>query len=65
MSKNKYLDLIKQQRKEKVRKKFEGTFIDYLDLLEENPEVCDLAHRRLYKSIMDKGSRKVEDSDPR
>jgi len=65
MSKNKFLDLIEKQRKEKKREKFKGTFMEYLDLIENNPDSTDLAHRRLYKSIVEKGTRKIEESDPR
>lgn len=65
MSKNKFLDLIKQQRKEKKREKFSGTFMEYLDLIEDNPDAADLAHRRLYKSIVEKGTKNIEESDSR
>lgn len=65
MSKNKFLDLIEKQRQEKKKEKFKGTFMDYLDLIEENPDAADLAHRRLYKSIVEKGTSKIEESDSR
>ena len=52
MSKNKFLDLIKEQRSKKTKEKFKGSFLDYLSLIEDNPEACDLSHRRLYKSII-------------
>tara|TARA_B100000035_G_scaffold314542_1_gene331172 strand:- start:3701 stop:5632 length:1932 start_codon:yes stop_codon:yes gene_type:complete len=65
MSKSKFLDLIKEQRNQKTKEKFKGSFLDYLSLIEESPEVCDLSHRRLYKSIIEKGSERIEESDPR
>ena len=45
--KSKFLDLIKQQRDKKSKKKFEGTFLEYLELVQENPGAVKLAHRRL------------------
>lgn len=62
---NKFLDLIKEQRKDKKAAKFSGTFVEYLELIESNPETCDLAHKRLYKSIMEYGCNKVEEGNPR
>ena len=65
MSKNKFLDLIKEQRNQKTKEKFKGSFLEYLSLIEDNPEFCDLSHRRLYKSIVEQGSNRIEESDPR
>jgi serine protein kinase len=65
MSNNKFLDLIEKQRKEKKREKFKGTFMEYLDLVEKEPNVADLAHRRLYKSISEVGTKKVDEGDTR
>jgi len=63
--KDKFINLIKKQREDRVVEKFNGTFIDYLSLIEDDPEACDLAHKRLYKSIMAHGSDKLPDSDAR
>jgi serine protein kinase len=46
-----FLDLIKKQRSKKKQPKFDGTFIDYLEMIKENPERIKLAHKRLYESI--------------
>ena len=39
MSKNNYLEIIKKQRTEKKTEKFSGTFLEYLSLVEENPDI--------------------------
>ncbi len=49
---------IETDREKYNKEKFEGNFLDYLELLKENPEVASLAHRRLYEMIISKG---VED----
>lgn len=50
-----FLDLIKKQRSQKKQKKFDGTFIEYLEMIKENPTRIKLAHRRLYDSICNFG----------
>ena len=53
--KNEFLNLIQKQRDKKKSKRFEGTFLEYLDLVKEKPESVKLAHRRLYETIKDRG----------
>ena len=65
MSENKYLKLIQQQRNLSKSKKFNGSFLKYLELLESDPDIAQHAHKRLYKAICDHGIEKMEDSDPR
>ena len=66
MSDNKnYLDIIKNQRAQKKTEKFKGTFLEYLALIEENPEIADHSHKRLYEAITSHGTGTMEDSDPR
>ena len=63
-SKKDFLDLIQKQRSKKKKEKFEGTFIEYLDLIKENPDKIKLAHKRLYEIICDYGVETVDvDSD--
>ena len=64
MAKN-YLDIIKTQREEKKKEKFEGTFLEYLALVEEDPSLSDHAHKRLYDTITEAGVTRMDDSDPR
>lgn len=66
MSDNKnYLDIIKNQRAQKKTEKFQGTFLEYLALIEENPEIADHSHKRLYEAITSHGTGTMQDSDPR
>ena len=41
---------------------WEGTFGDYLKLVEENPDVCRTAYQRVYDMILSYGSEEYEDS---
>ncbi len=64
MSSN-FLDIIKKQRKKSKDKKFEGTFLEYLELVRENPDIAKHAHKRLYDAIRSQGVREISDEDPR
>ncbi len=65
MSKEKFLSLIKNQRKQKKTKRFSGTFIDYLELISENPDIVKSSHKRLYDALTSHGVEIIEDSDSR
>ena len=65
MANNKYLDIIKSQRKTNKKEKFEGTFLEYLSLVEEDPSITDHSHKRLYECIVEQGVERLEDSNPR
>ena len=61
---SKFLDLIQKQRSKKKKEKFNGTFIEYLEMIKENPDKIKLAHKRLYETICDHGVETVDvDSD--
>ncbi len=49
--------LIQKDREERNQKHFEGTFLDYLELVKKNPEFTQLAHNRMYKIITGPGMR--------
>ena len=53
--KHDFLKLIEEQRNIKKEEKFNGTFLEYLNVVKNNPEICDLAHKRLVKSIENVG----------
>jgi len=53
--KNEFLNLIKKQRNAKKNDRFEGTFLEYLDLVKNKPTSVKLAHKRLYETIKDRG----------
>lgn len=61
---SKFLELIQKQRNKKKKEKFEGTFIEYLEMIKDNPDKIKLAHKRLYETICDHGVETVDvDSD--
>ncbi|MBP2033756.1 serine protein kinase [Clostridium algifaecis] len=45
------------QRDREIRKKqdFQGTFLDYLQIIKNNPDILKLAHKRMYDIIINKG----------
>ena len=53
--KNEFLNLIQKQRDSKKTERFEGTFLEYLELVKNRPESVKLAHKRLYETIKDRG----------
>lgn len=58
--------IIEKDRQERVRERFEGTFLDYLEVVRENPEVAMLAHQRIYNLIQKAGVEVVKtDEHPR
>ena len=50
-----FKEFITTDRESRNREKFEGTFLDYLEIVKQNPDVAKLAHKRLYDFIMSKG----------
>ena len=54
-SKNKFLNIIKAQRAVEKPAKFEGTFLEYLELVNKNPSIITPAHKRLYEAIIEHG----------
>ena len=58
--------LIQKDRDYRVKREFESTFLEYLQLVKANPEVAILAHQRLYDLIVSKGTTVVRtDENPR
>ena len=62
---SKFLDLINKQRQEKKEEKFEGTFLEYLEKVQEDPDIAKPAHKRLYDAIKNKGVNVLDNEDPR
>ena len=65
MEKSKFLELIEKQREIKGPEKFNGTFLQYLQIIAENPDVVKLSHKRLYDAICEKGFMEMPDDNPR
>ncbi len=55
MEPNEIAELIKKDRSERTHCHYEGTFLDYLEKVKENPEIVQLAHQRLYQLIIGPG----------
>ena len=62
---SKFLDLINKQRGEKKEEKFEGTFLDYLEKLQQDSDIAKPAHKRLYDAIKKHGVTTMDGDDPR
>ena len=64
--KTELLKAIREQRKGNgKKKKFRGSLMDYVELVQQNPELSKSSHKRLYDAIVKHGSEKMPDSDPR
>ncbi|MEN6349943.1 MAG: PrkA family serine protein kinase [Syntrophomonas sp.] len=48
-------ELIKKDRENQSKEGFGGTFLDYLEIVKEHPEIVMLAHERLYRIVMEPG----------
>ncbi len=65
-TRDKLLNKISEARtKSESEKKFSGSLMDYVDLVEKEPSIVKTAHQRLYESITERGSYVMPDSDPR
>ena len=63
-NKKDFLDLIQKQRNRKKKEKFDGSFLEYLEIIKDDPSKVKLAHKRLYQIICDHGVETVDvDSD--
>ena len=61
-----FKDFIITDRENRNSEKFEGTFLDYLEIVKKNPDVAKLSHKRLYDFIMSKGVEVLKaDENPR
>ena len=52
--------LILEDRKERKTNAFKGDFIDYLNLLKEDPSIYKLAHERVYELLMKPGVENIK-----
>ncbi len=55
MEVNSIAELISKDRSARKRQHFEGTLLDYLEIVKENPVVARLAHERLYDLLTKPG----------
>ena len=50
-----FKEFIKNDRESRNECKFEGTFLEYLELVKDNPDITKLSHKRIYDLIIEKG----------
>lgn len=60
-----FLDLIRSQRSETKKERWEGTFIEYVEKVQNDPTIAKLSHKRVYDAILSAGSESLTDSDER
>ncbi|MDW8369276.1 MAG: serine protein kinase, partial [Geminicoccaceae bacterium] len=66
VSKSDFQALIEQDRQARAKKAWRGTFLDYLELVKQNPKLGQLAHQRMYDMIVSAGVSEIDtEQDPR
>ena len=61
-----FQSIIQKDRETRTKFKWEGTFLEYLELVKENPAMAQLAHSRVYNMVKDAGLEEINtDEDPR
>lgn len=50
-----FRDFIQNDRERQNKKKFEGPFLEYLELVKQDPDIAKLSHKRMYDLIIDQG----------
>lgn len=64
--KKQLLQRIKSAREEsKKEQKFSGNLMDYIEMVEKNPDIIKSSHKRLHDAIVEHGSYTMPDSDSR
>ena len=58
--------IIEEDRQNQKKESWSGTCLDYLELVKNNPDLCKLAHKRIYDRLMTDGVEEVNvQEDPR
>ena len=61
-----FKEFILTDRESRNKEKFEGTFLDYLEVVKADPDIAKLSHKRVYDIIMSKGMKILKgDENPR
>lgn len=58
-----FQDLITKDRDSRQHGSFEGTFLEYLSIIKNNPELAVLAHERMYQLIVGRGVETIKTED--
>jgi serine protein kinase len=62
MSRIDFQRLIEESRKEEQETPWEGTCLEYMELIKKNPAIAQLAPGRLYEMVMDRGTEPIQES---
>lgn len=66
MAESDIFGMIRRDREERRNTGFEGTFLEYAELLKKNPELAILAHQRIYNLVTGPGTETIKtDENPR
>ncbi|HLT00666.1 MAG TPA: serine protein kinase [Geminicoccaceae bacterium] len=61
-----FAKLIQEDREQRQQEQWQGTFLEYLELVKADPSLAKSAHRRLYEMIVDAGVSELNpENDPR
>ena len=61
-----FKEFIEIDRERSNTQKFEGNFLEYLEIVKENPEIVKLAHKRMYDTIISRGVEELKaEENPR
>src|ERR1051326_4014224 len=63
MDRPSFEQLIKEDRAARESKSWRGPFLEYLDLVRDDPSVPKLAHARIFDNIMRVGTQDIQESD--
>ncbi len=58
-----FKELIERDRGERKKNNFEGNFLDYLDIVKQDPSITMLAHERMFKAIENKGEELINTTE--
>jgi len=58
-------DIRAQRTASAKQQRFEGTFLDYMELIQSDPDIVKTAHKRLYLSIIKHGVKNLPEGDSR
>lgn len=53
--------IIEEDRLKRTDESWQGTFVEYLDLVEKDPDIAKLAHQRIYDTLTNAGFHDVEE----
>jgi serine protein kinase len=62
MSRIDFQKIIEESRQEEQEQQWQGTCLEYLELIKGNPNIAQLGPGRLYKMVMDRDTEPIEDA---